>query len=726
MKTKQWLYLLLATFAVFSTYSCQEWGEMDPPAGNQVYPKLEVKGEIKFESELSPDIVTLSSYPGGTNPTIVNDEFKGKVLQLAGGYARYNNPLANVKLQKGASLTMWFKTSEDNLSGAIFSFSNEDNSEHLFFTPNAWLKYQGPDGTYEVNNPASTQTGAFTPNEWHYLALSIQTDGYFIYIDGEKKYEEKVEGFDFSKIVDAFFSLPYFYVGYGSSTQPKTLWVDDIKVYRNVITQKEIKVPPVTGGSVGEPYQFPPRGTVGYYLLDGTFANSLNLSQGGELITVETQATVSGFAENDERGTVWNQQEGWTGHANGWAYTRFANPLKGKELENGVSVNMWINPPVINWWDQIFVLNDGTQKFWFNAIGYMGFHNGGDIWFDCNQNNNTNALAANTWTFVTINITPTGFAVYYNGELKFDTENNAQFAGTITDYSNVLNLFTSSDNFFLGYESWWKAAPAMVDDIFLVTRPLTEPEVKNLYADTKKMNGGVPSNPSYLPSLVGYYKLNNTFTNALNSGQGGEFITVETQATPSGFTTDALRGEVWNQQEGWTGHANGWGYTRFDNPLKGKTAANGVSVSMWLNPPVINWWDQIFVLNDGTQKFWFNSIGYTGFHNGGDIWFDCNQNTDVNALAANTWTLVTINIVPTGFEVYYNGQLKYDTENNAQFAGTITDYTKVIELFLSSNNFYLGYESWWKAAPALVDDIYLCASPLSAQQAAALYNATKK
>ena len=186
MKTKQWLYLLLATFAVFSTYSCQEWGEMDPPAGNQVYPKLEVKGEIKFESELSPEIVTLSSYPGGTNPSIVNDEFKGKVLQLDGGYARYNNPLANVKLQKGASLTMWFKTSEDNLSGAIFSFSNEGNSEHLFFTPNAWLKYQGPDGTYEVNNPASTQTGAFTPNEWHYLALSIQTDGYFIYIDGEK------------------------------------------------------------------------------------------------------------------------------------------------------------------------------------------------------------------------------------------------------------------------------------------------------------------------------------------------------------------------------------------------------------------------------------------------------------------------------------------------------------------------------------------------------------
>jgi hypothetical protein len=66
----------------------------------------------------------LSSYEGGQNPAIVRDEFKGKVAELSGGYIRLNNPLADVSLQTGASFTMWVKTTEDNLSGAIFSFAN--------------------------------------------------------------------------------------------------------------------------------------------------------------------------------------------------------------------------------------------------------------------------------------------------------------------------------------------------------------------------------------------------------------------------------------------------------------------------------------------------------------------------------------------------------------------------------------------------------------------------
>jgi hypothetical protein len=49
-----------------------------------------------------------------------------------------------------------------------------------------------------------------------------------------------------------------------------------------------------------------------------------------------------------------------------------------------------------------------------------------------------------------------------------------------------------------------------------------------------------------------------------------------------------------------------------------------------------------------------------------------------------------------------------------------------LNLFNTASNFYFGYETWWKAAPALIDDVYLCASPLTASQAAALYNATKK
>ena len=727
MKTRKWPSLLLAVFTVLSFGACDDWGQMDPAAGNQIYPKLELKGEYKFEEELSPEEVTLSAYDGGEVPRIVTDEFKGKVLNLNGGYARFHNPLYNVKVQTGVSVTMWVKTAADNLEGAIFSFANEDNSERIFFTPNAWLHRDSLNVSGEVNKPTQASTPPFTADEWHYMALIITNQGYTLYIDGEKSSEEvastEAASFDYPSLVQAFPRLPYLYLGYGSPVQPKAMRVDDVRVYRNVITAKEIAVPAVSGG---EEYRFPPRGTVGYYTLDNTFANNLNAAQSGELITVETQATPSAFEQDADRGTVWHQQEGWTGNANGWAYTRFDNPLKGKTLEDGLSVSLWINPPTLNWWDQIFVLNDGTTKFWFNAIGYLGY-NGAGGWFDCQNNNADNALTAGKWTFVTINISTDGFEVYYDGKLKFDKDNNGAFAsGDFTGYNNVLNLFTSASNFYLGYETWWKAAPALVDDMFFVTRPLTEKEILNLYADTKKASGGIPVSPAYAPSLAGYYPLNNSYANAVNAAQGGELITVEAQATPSAFEQDAVRGTVWHQQEGWTGNANGWAYTRFDNPLKGKNMTEGLSVSMWLNPPTLNWWDQIFVLNDGTTKLWFNAIGYLGY-NGAGGWFDCQNNNADNALTAGVWTLVTLNFMPDKFEVYYNGVLKFDNENNAAFAsGDFTGYNNILNLFNTASNFYFGYETWWKAAPALIDDVYLCASPLTASQAAALYNATKK
>jgi hypothetical protein len=719
------LFLLTGILSYFS--SCTDWGQMDDPAGNQVFPKLELRGEYRFEEELSPDEITLFAYDGGKNPQIVTDEFKGKVLALNGGYARLNNPLYNVKVQTGVSVTMWMKTTPENPDGAIFSFADEDGSERIIVTPSG-LYCNSPDVSGQAAN-FEHATDSLASGEWHYVALSITNEGYTLYISGEKITEDLVPAgdatgaFDYPALVQVFTRLPYLYLGYGSGEQPRETRLDDIRIYRNVITAKEIAVPVVT---VGEEYQFPPRGTVGYYLLDNSFVNSLNPAQSGELVTVETQATPSAFEQDIERGIVWHQQEGWTDHANGWAYTRLDNPLRGKTLEDGISISMWLNPPVLNWWDQIFVLNDGTSKFWFNAIGYLGY-NGAGGWFDCHNNNAENALTPGVWTFVTINISTDGFAVYYDGILKFDNDNNAGFnSGDFSGYSAVLDMFTSSSNFYLGYETWWKAAPTLIDDLFLGTRPLTEKEIQNLYQDTKKANGGIPVNPAYAPGLTGYYPLNSNFTNAVNTAQGGEFVTVEVQATPSKFEEDPVRGTVWHQQEGWTDHANGWAYTRFDNPLKGKSVPEGLSVSMWLNPPVLNWWDQIFVLNDGTSKFWFNAIGYLGY-NGSGGWFDCHNNNAENALEVGVWTLVTINILPDKFEVYYNGALKFDTENNAAFAsGDFSSYSVVLDMFTSANNFYFGYETWWKAAPALIDDVYMCTSPLTADQAAALYNATKK
>ena len=144
MKANKWPSLLVAAFTVLCLWSCKDWGQMDPPAGNQVYPKLELKGDFKFEEELSPETSLLVAYDNGQIPKIVTDEEKGKVLQLKGGYARFTNPLYGVKIQTGASVTFWVKTAENNLQGAILGFATEDNSTKVFFTPNTWLRFNSP------------------------------------------------------------------------------------------------------------------------------------------------------------------------------------------------------------------------------------------------------------------------------------------------------------------------------------------------------------------------------------------------------------------------------------------------------------------------------------------------------------------------------------------------------------------------------------------------------
>ncbi len=88
---------------------------------------------------------------------------------------------------------------------------------------------------------------------------------------------------------------------------------------------------------------------------------------------------------------------------------------------------------------------------------------------------------------------------------------------------------------------------------------------------------------------------------------------------------------------------------------------------------------------------------------------------------------MTISITPSDFTVYYDGIEKFSLENNAKYGSSgITDFQNVINLFIGSANFYFGYETFWKAAPALVDDVYICAAPMSKGHAEALYNATKK
>lgn len=260
MKTKKYLLSFVAVCMILLLGACNDWGQMDAPAGNQVTPTLELVSHLNFDEELTPEEIQTFAYPGGDVPTLVQDEERGSVLHLEEGYARISNPLMNVKVQNGVSLTMWVKqlpvveeeTTSQDLTGALFSFQNQNHTQNMFFTANGWLSYDAADGEYEDNNPSTTKTGLLSVDEWHYVAICVHNDGYFVYVDGEKRIDLYSTHFDFAKIVQFMGSVPHLYLGYGSETQTAEWLVDDLKVYRNKITAKEWTRPGTGGGGEEE------------------------------------------------------------------------------------------------------------------------------------------------------------------------------------------------------------------------------------------------------------------------------------------------------------------------------------------------------------------------------------------------------------------------------------------------------------------------------------------
>lgn len=260
MKTRKFPSLCIVILTVLCMNSCQDWGETDPPAGNQINPTLEKIASYTFEEELDPTIIQTFAYPGGETPTLLTDqELESSVLHLNNGYARIFNPLHSVKVQNGVSLTFLVKQTtaidqetgneqEQDLEGALFSFQNTNGTQRLFFTANGWLSYEGVDGTFEDNNPLSAKTGLMTDGEWHYVAIAVTNNGYFVYVDGLKKIERTITHFDCSKIVQFMASVPYLYIGYGSGSPTGEMLVDDVTIYRNTITNKQWSDPRIDSG----------------------------------------------------------------------------------------------------------------------------------------------------------------------------------------------------------------------------------------------------------------------------------------------------------------------------------------------------------------------------------------------------------------------------------------------------------------------------------------------
>lgn len=166
MKTRKRPLLFMAILTILFMGSCQDWGEADPPAGNQKLPEkpdtsAKLLAEFTFDEGFNSTVAEgetpvmgegFAYSADGTPPEIVPDsEREGGVMHANGGYLRIPNPLIGADIQTGVSLSFFVKPTKTDNTGALISFS--DGTNKLYFTANAFLSYTGTGGYLDVNDP---------------------------------------------------------------------------------------------------------------------------------------------------------------------------------------------------------------------------------------------------------------------------------------------------------------------------------------------------------------------------------------------------------------------------------------------------------------------------------------------------------------------------------------------------------------------------------------------
>jgi arabinan endo-1,5-alpha-L-arabinosidase len=239
-------------------------------------------------------------------------------------------------------------------------------------------------------------------------------------------------------------------------------------------------------------------GLVAKYTFEGNLTNEAGSSFGGTLNGSPAYET------NVERGnTVIHLNSG------GSNYVTFPNPLQGSDNLSSATISLWVNNKNGGQYAQYF---GAIWSFWGNPKGrfyltpntYLGYNNEDGMWFDGNHPDNisTTAIADNQWSMVTVTVNSSGFAIYINGEKKYDN-NNCEWGASIGndnrnfDFSLVLDLIKSSANFYLGYGSWWDDhIQLLIDDLSIYKGTLTDAEISALYnySGTLTWTGAVDSN----------------------------------------------------------------------------------------------------------------------------------------------------------------------------------------------------------------------------------------
>ncbi len=278
---KSLLSFACAIMVALSFTACgDDWGRQDDPAGGQIYPSKQTVATYDFEySDEKPEYSDMISHDEGCE-VISDKSLTSNVLYMNGkGGAKIANPFNSVKLQNGAAITFAVKidaeVAEDgtvadvDLTRPLISFGSDEKDDkennigaRFYLTANGQVYYSKPGQLQSLdlneNDPASVKTGILTPNEWHFVALQLSTEGYQLYVDGKKSLSgyqtsSSATSFQYKTLVDSINSLPYLYIGGDSkltADETNAVSIDDVTLIRNMMEEKDWNK--TIGGNGGE------------------------------------------------------------------------------------------------------------------------------------------------------------------------------------------------------------------------------------------------------------------------------------------------------------------------------------------------------------------------------------------------------------------------------------------------------------------------------------------
>lgn len=741
MRTK----FLVVLFAVFYLCSCQDWGEMDPLAGNQQKSTLKELESYTFD-DLGTD-VSIGVYQGGKAPKVTVDKQLGVVLELDGGYVSYSNPLQFYTLQEAASLTGWVKLNESDEDTPIFCFSDESGDKKLIFTANSDLFYN--------EEKLNTNSLLLTAGEWHWFSVAVKPDSYAIYIDGvavdgtvaddEESVATASRSVASGEVMNFMTAASKLYFGYGSKEKPVKMWIDEVSVYKNLITEAEIEKPelPDVGTSNDD---------------EGGNENTLTPVYFNDFEGNNEGCVIKGDGRFIDEGGVWGKVFQNGGGAQRTHYLLLPEDVLSHSVESkAMTIGVWVNAkntteaynfaPLFMAYGAAPVNNSNTWPMFacqyrgllqVNCAGWSNFtddQNVAGVNSEYNEMTGMDWLADDEWHYYSVVLTETNAKVYFDGEIKNEWNMSGSGDGNV-----IAGLFSNGvDLKYIclgGNQAWdWadNDAAFMFDDLAVYNQALTTEQIKTII-ETK----GRGNSSNILSEAVAYYPFAGTYENSIVASAIAAGKHNGTGADPE-FVNETVRGNVLHLY----GNAvNNESYVEMQNPLNGEENLEGTTISVWINRLDDAWlFDGIWAFydtdnSDGIDgRLYFAPNAYLGFNATGGI-FDVNL-PDTNrggvvtgAISPNSWVLTTVVLSETGFEIYLNGELKYNQDNPNNWIGDLTastfDYGHVMNLIRSCEKFYLGYGSWWGSPNIYISDLSIFNRALTASEITELYELTKK